>query len=81
MNPLQVKTFLWKRGLTISQIARDLELEYEATFDSLRIMLTDLFYHGKYNAKLAKLVEARYGLKIERPARPQTVREAVKQAA
>jgi hypothetical protein len=81
MNPLQIKTFLWSRGLTISQIARELEVEYDATFDSLRIMLTDLFYHGKYNSKLAHLVKAKYGLKIEKPERPQTVKEAVQRAA
>ncbi|MEO8649167.1 MAG: hypothetical protein ABI539_08380 [Acidobacteriota bacterium] len=81
MNAFQVKTLLWKKGLTISDIARSLELEYEATFDSLRTMLTNLFYHGQYNPKLAALVEEKYGIKIERPRSRQTVREAVKQAA
>ena len=81
MNALQVKTFLWKKGLTITAIARDLEPDYDATAESLRKMLTDLFYHGKYNHKLALLVDARYGIKIERPTRPQTVREAVQRAA
>lgn len=81
MNAFQVKTFLWKKGLTISEIARSLELEYDATFDSLRTMLTNMFYHGQYNAKLAALVEQKYGIKVDRPRVPQTVREAVKQAA
>ncbi len=81
MNALQIKTFLWKNGLTISSIARDIELEYDATFDSLRTMLTDMFYYGRFNEKLAALVEAKYGLKIDRPVRPQSVRDAVRQAA
>ncbi len=81
MNALEIKTFLWKNGLTITEIARGLETEYEATFDSLRTMLTDLFYYGKSNAKLAALVEAKYKIKVDRPKRPQTVREAVKAAA
>ena len=81
MNALQVKNFLWKNGLSVSQIARELELEYDATFESLRTMLTALFYFGKYNAKLADLVEQKYGLKIDRPSRPQTVKEAVRRAA
>ena len=81
MNALQVKTLLWKKGLTISAIARGLELEYDATFDSLRTMLTEMFYHGKYNAKLAQLVDEKHGIKIDRPSTPQTVREAVQRAA
>lgn len=81
MNAFQVKTLLWKKGLTISEIARSLEGEYDATFDSLRTMLTNLFYHGQYNAKLADLVFEKFGIKIDRPIRSQTVREAVKQAA
>lgn len=81
MNAFQVKSFLWKNGLTISDIARNLEPEYEATFDSLRTMLTNMFYHGQFNEKLAALVEERYSIKIDRPQVPQTVREAVQRAA
>jgi len=81
MNALQIKTFLWKRGLTITAIARSIVSDYNATEDSIRTMLTDLFYHGKWNAKLAALVEEKYGIKIDRPSRPQTVREAVRRAA
>ena len=81
MNALQIKTILWKKGLTITDIARGLETEYDATFDSLRTMLTDLFYYGKWNSKLAALVEEKYKSTVDRPKRPQTVREAVKAAA
>ena len=81
MNALQIKTFLWENGLTISGIAREIELEYDATFDSLRTMLTNMFYYGEYNAKLAALVEEKFKIKIDRPTRPQSVREAVQKAA
>lgn len=81
MNALEVKIHLFKKGLTISAIAREIELEYEATFDSLRMMLSDMFYHGKYNAKLAKLVKAKFQITVDKPSRPQTVREAVQRAA
>lgn len=81
MNALQIKTFLWKNGLTISGIAREIELEYDATFDSLRTMLTNMFYYGDYNAKLAAMVNEKYGIRIEKPRLPQTVREAVRRAA
>ncbi len=81
MNALQVKTFLWKNGLTITDMARALETEYDATFDSIRNALTLMFYHGKYNEQLALLVDTKYGIKIDRPKQPQTVKEAVRQAA
>jgi hypothetical protein len=81
MNALQIKIFLLERGLTITDIAKALSKDYDATVDSIRTMLTDLFYHGKWNSKLAKLVRVKYGIKIEKSARPQTVREAVRRAA
>lgn len=81
MNALQIKTFLWKKGLTITEIAKAIEPDYDATLDSIRTMLTNLFYHGKWNEKLAELVEKKYGIKVTRPTRPQTVRDAVRLAA
>lgn len=81
MNALQIKTFLWKRGLTISEIARAIEPEYDATLDSIRTMLTNLFYHGKWNSQLAALVEQKFKITVDRPSRPQTVREAVRRSA
>lgn len=81
MNALEVKIHLLKNGLTITGMARVLELEYDATFESLRTMLKDLFYYDKYNAKLARLVDEKWGIKIDRPSRPQTVREALQKAA
>jgi len=81
MNALQIKIFLLERGLSITEISRVLSKDYGATEHSIRTMLTDLFYHGKWNAKLAKLVRLKYGIKVDRPERSQTVREAVRRAA
>jgi hypothetical protein len=80
MNALQIKTFLWKNGLTISGIATDIHTSVGLTFDSCRNALTRMFYHGDYNAELAKIVRDKYGIKVDRPAKPQTVREALKAA-
>lgn len=81
MNPLDIKIFLLKEGLTISQIAKGVMDDFGQTFDSTRNALTRMFYHGEYRADLAALVRNKYNIKIDRPTRPQTVREAVKQAA
>lgn len=81
MNALQIKVFLFKHGLTISGMARELAGDYPATVDSIRTMLTDMFYHGRHNAGLARLVEIKFKLKVDNPKRPQTVREAVQRAA
>lgn len=75
MTPLQVKTFIWKNNLSISSMAREIELEYDATADSIRVMLNRLFFDGVYNAKLAELVNEKYGLKIDRP-RSKSLRKA-----
>lgn len=80
MNALQIKVFLLKHGLTVSGIARDIADDYPATIDSIRKMLTEMFYHGRYNAGLAAIVDRKFGIKIV-PSRPQTVREAVRRAA
>jgi len=81
MNALQIKTFLWKNGLTITGMAKEIAPAIGWTFDTTRNGLTQLFYHGKYNADLAKLVRDKYGIKVDRPERPQTVSEAVRRAA
>jgi hypothetical protein len=81
MNALEIKIHMLKKGLTLTGIARELESEYEATFESLRTMLKNLFYYGKYNAKLAAIVDRKYGIKVSRPKTPQTVAEAVRRAA
>lgn len=81
MNALQIKTFLWKQGLTITTIAEDLAPQLGWTVDTTRNAVTKLFYHGKWNAQLASLVRDRYGITIKKPDVPQTVSEAVRRAA
>jgi hypothetical protein len=81
MNAKQIKLFLWENGLTISEMARALELEYDATFDTIRNALTQMFYHEKHNAELARLVRNKFGIHVDGPSKPQTVREAVRRAA
>jgi len=81
MNALQIKTFLWKQGLTVTEIAEAVALQLGWTVDTARNAITKLFYHGKYNAELAAFVKANYGIVIKKPDAPQTVREAVRRAA
>lgn len=81
MNALQIKVHLLEKGLTISEIARRLEPKYGATFDSMRMMLTNLFYHGARNDRLARMVKKEFGIAVDTSRRPSTVKEAVKQAA
>lgn len=75
MTALQVKTFLWKNNLTVARMSREIELEYDATAESIRVMLKMMFFKGVYNAKLADVVEQKYGLKIDRP-KSKTLRKA-----
>lgn len=81
MNALQIKTFLWRNGLTISGIAKALAPHLGWTVDTTRNALTQLFYHGKYNAELARLVRQEFHITVDKPSRPQTVREALRRAA
>lgn len=81
MNALEIKIFLLKHGLTVSDIALALHKDVGLTFDSCRNALTRMFYHGDYKADLAKLVRLKFAIKVDRPVRPQTVREAVRRAA
>jgi len=81
MNALQIKTFLWKNGLTISGIATDIHQDVGRTFDGCRMALTRLFYYGDYDETLATVVRDRFGIKVDKPRLPQTVSEAVRRAA
>jgi hypothetical protein len=80
MTPLQIKNYLWKNGLTISDLARAIEPEYDATFHSLRIMLTEMFYSDRYNSKLAVIVEEKFGIKVD-PPRRMVARTSILRAA
>lgn len=82
MNALEIKIHLYKNGLTISDIAREIQPEFgEHAFDTLRMLITKLFYRDYWNPRLADVIRRRYGIKLKKPDRPQTVREAVRRAA
>lgn len=81
MNAFEIKTFLWKNELSISDIARSIAPQIGWTFDTTRNAITQLFYHGKYDAALAKLIRAEFRIKVDKPTQPQTVGEAVRRAA
>lgn len=81
MKAKEVKILLIKKGLTISDMARELESESDAGFDSLRTMLTDLLYGRRFFPTLAAQVEEKFGIKIEREPHHIAVREAIKNAA
>lgn len=81
MKAKDVKILLIKKGLTISEMARELESETDASFDSLRTMLTDLLYGRRWYSSLAAQVEDKFGIKIEREPHQVAVREAIKNAA
>ena len=81
MNAFQIKVHLLKEGLTISAMARHLEPLYGATFDSLRMMLTNLFYYGVRNDRLAALVKKEFKITVDSPRTPSTVKDAVRRAA
>lgn len=81
MNAFEIKIFLLKHGLTITDIAKSVMDDFGQTFDSTRNALTQMFYHDKYNPNLARTVREKYGIKVNPPKTPQTVREAVRRAA
>jgi hypothetical protein len=81
MTVKEVKKKLLDKGLTISEMARELSEDSDATFDSIRVMLTDLLYGRRYFPELAAQVNEKWGIEITRNKNTQTVRQALKQVA
>ena len=81
MNAFQIKVHLFKNGLTVTKIAEGLQPTYGGSTESIRKMLTNLFYHGVWNERLAATVKSEYGIVVHKPKQSQTVREAVQRAA
>lgn len=69
MKPAQVKAFLFERGLSVSTIAREMSADYPIAFDSLRVMIGDVLFGRRYFPRLAAMLNEKYGLEIERPAK------------
>jgi len=69
MKPSQVKAFLFERRLSVSTMAREMAADYPIAFDSLRVMIGDVLFGRRYFPRLAAMLNEKYGLEIERPAK------------
>ncbi len=83
MKPFQVKAFLFRNRLNVSQMARELHEIYnpQMSFASLRVMLGDTLFGRRYFPRLAHLIESHYGIHIDRPASNRPTRTEFKKAA
>lgn len=81
MNPLQVKIFLLKQGLTVSGIARELCKDSNTKFSSMRTMIDDTIHGRKFYPAIAAALEDKFGIKIERPQHAQPICRILRQAA
>ena len=80
MNPFEVKVFMMENGLSQSSIAEDLADENRKK-SSLTVMIHDLIHGRRFYPGLAKELQKKYGIKIDRPKQVESAREIVKQAA
>jgi hypothetical protein len=65
MNAKQVKIFLINKQLTVADMARQLRTATQSD-EALRIMLSQMIHGRRFYPTLAKRVEKRYGLRLER---------------
>lgn len=75
VNTTEVKIFLLKHDLEISQMARELRTGKQTTV-AVRVMLSQMINGHRYYPTLARRVEERYGLKLSRPASSKQRRAA-----
>lgn len=80
MNAFEVKVYMLKKGLTITLIAEDLADENRKK-TSLMVMISDMIYGRRFYPALAKELQKKFGIKIERPAQIKSAREIIKQVA
>lgn len=73
MKPIEVKTFLWENGLSISAMAREIAKDGTATERSLHTMISDMIYQRKFYPTLAKKLKEKFGLELERVEHLQPV--------
>ncbi len=78
MNVVQVKKKLLDKGLSISEMARELQKNSDAQFHSIRTALTELLYGKRFHPTLAKEVADKFGITIERPIHQESVRQKIK---
>jgi len=80
MNTLEIKVSMLEKGLTIADMAKELENENRKK-KSLQTMISDMIYKRAYYPSLAAEIKKKFGLKFERPASFRPAREIIKQAA
>lgn len=81
MTAKEIKILLIEKGLTVREIARELEKDSNASVRSLETMIHDTLYGKRYLPSIAKKLHSKFGIKIERPAHLQGVRRQLKQVA
>lgn len=67
MNTKQIKKFLIDADLTITEMSRQLAPFVTASEDSIRQMLSDMFYGRRWYPTLAERVNKQFGLNLVRP--------------
>lgn len=80
MNSFQIKVFMLENGLTITSMAEDLADEKRKK-SSLQVMISDLIYGRRFYPGLAKELNEKFGLVINRPAQFESARKIVQKAA
>lgn len=68
MDSIGVKIFLIKKGINLSDVARELR-EEEQTEQSVRVMLSQMIHGRRWYPSLAKKLEERYGIRLTQPKR------------
>ena len=81
MTAKEIKILLIQKGLTVAEMAREMEKTSNASAKSLETMIHDTLYGKRFFPKIADKLSRKYGITIERPAHLQGVRAQLKQAA
>jgi hypothetical protein len=81
MNPFQIKVFLLENELTIASMAREICRNTDTKQTSMQTMISDMIYGRRFYPALAKKLQKKFGLSIERPAQFESARSVVGKAA
>lgn len=81
MTAKEIKILLITKGLSVAEMARELEKDSNATAKSLEVMIHDTLYGKRFIPSIASKINKKFGIKIERPAHLQTIRHQLKNAA
>lgn len=81
MNPFEVKVYMLEKGLKIALMARELCKGTEVKESSMQTMIADLIYGRRFYPILAKKLNDKYGIQVERSPQFESVSEVVRKAA